>query len=74
MGSLVAGAKMRGEFEDRLKAVLREVEEAAGRVRSRPDKDGTGGAGAFRPEPAASRRDRDPAQTAAPPLEERARY
>merc|ERR1711969_306455 len=32
MGALVAGAKYRGEFEDRLKAVLREVEEAAGQV------------------------------------------
>ena len=32
MGALVAGAKYRGEFEDRLKAVLREVGEAGGRV------------------------------------------
>jgi ATP-dependent Clp protease ATP-binding subunit ClpB len=32
MGSLVAGAKFRGEFEDRLKAVLREIEEAQGSV------------------------------------------
>ena len=32
IGSLVAGAKYRGEFEDRLKAVLREVEEADGQV------------------------------------------
>ena len=32
MGALVAGAKYRGEFEDRLKAVLREVEEAQGEV------------------------------------------
>jgi ATP-dependent Clp protease ATP-binding subunit ClpB len=32
MGALVAGAKYRGEFEERLKAVLREVEEAAGQV------------------------------------------
>ena len=32
MGALVAGAKYRGEFEERLKAVLREVEEAAGSV------------------------------------------
>ncbi len=32
IGSLIAGAKYRGEFEDRLKAVLREVSEAAGNV------------------------------------------
>src|SRR6266581_6971352 len=32
MGALVAGSKFRGEFEDRLKAVLREIEEAAGNV------------------------------------------
>ncbi len=32
MGALIAGAKYRGEFEDRLKAVLREVQEAAGGV------------------------------------------
>ncbi|MDC0936708.1 ATP-dependent chaperone ClpB [Pirellulales bacterium] len=32
MGSLVAGAKYRGEFEERLKAVLREVEDAQGSV------------------------------------------
>jgi ATP-dependent Clp protease ATP-binding subunit ClpB len=32
MGALVAGAKYRGEFEDRLKAVLKEVEEAAGQI------------------------------------------
>jgi len=32
MGALVAGSKFRGEFEDRLKAVLREVEEGAGSI------------------------------------------
>ena len=32
MGSLVAGAKYRGEFEERLKAVLKEVQESAGEV------------------------------------------
>ncbi len=32
LGSLVAGAKYRGEFEDRLKALLREIEEAEGTV------------------------------------------
>src|ERR1700747_1800461 len=32
IGSLIAGAKYRGEFEDRLKAVLKEVQEAEGRV------------------------------------------
>jgi ATP-dependent Clp protease ATP-binding subunit ClpB len=32
MGSLVAGAKYRGEFEERLKAVLTEVTAAAGRI------------------------------------------
>jgi ATP-dependent Clp protease ATP-binding subunit ClpB len=32
MGSLVAGAKYRGEFEDRLKAVLKEVETAEGQI------------------------------------------
>ncbi len=32
IGSLIAGAKYRGEFEDRLKAVLREVSEANGEV------------------------------------------
>ena len=32
IGALIAGAKYRGEFEDRLKAVLREVSDAAGNV------------------------------------------
>jgi len=32
MGALIAGAKYRGEFEDRLKAVLKEVTEAQGKV------------------------------------------
>jgi ATP-dependent Clp protease ATP-binding subunit ClpB len=32
MGALVAGAKYQGEFEERLKAVLQEVEEADGRI------------------------------------------
>jgi ATP-dependent Clp protease ATP-binding subunit ClpB len=32
MGALVAGAKYRGEFEDRLKAVLKEVEAAEGEI------------------------------------------
>ncbi|HYD48572.1 MAG TPA: ATP-dependent chaperone ClpB [Terriglobales bacterium] len=32
MGALVAGAKFRGEFEERLKAVLKEVTDAAGSV------------------------------------------
>ena len=32
VGALLAGAKYRGEFEDRLKAVLREIEDAAGEV------------------------------------------
>lgn len=32
LGSMMAGAKYRGEFEDRLKAVLREVKDAEGRI------------------------------------------
>ncbi len=32
LGALVAGAKFRGEFEDRLKAVLKEIEEASGQI------------------------------------------
>ncbi len=32
MGALIAGAKYRGEFEERLKAVLTEVSEAAGEI------------------------------------------
>ena len=32
LGAMMAGAKYRGEFEDRLKAVLREVKEAGGNI------------------------------------------
>ncbi len=32
MGALIAGAKYRGEFEDRLKAVIKEVAESAGQI------------------------------------------
>ncbi len=32
LGSLIAGTKYRGEFEDRLKAVLKEIKESAGEI------------------------------------------
>lgn len=32
LGAMLAGAKYRGEFEDRLKAVLKEIDEAAGSI------------------------------------------
>ena len=32
MGALIAGAKFRGEFEERLKAVLKEVQDSAGEI------------------------------------------
>jgi ATP-dependent Clp protease ATP-binding subunit ClpB len=32
MGSLVAGAKFRGEFEERLKAVLKEIADSDGQA------------------------------------------
>jgi ATP-dependent Clp protease ATP-binding subunit ClpB len=32
LGSMLAGAKYRGEFEDRLKAVLREIDESGGQI------------------------------------------
>ena len=32
LGSMLAGAKFRGEFEDRLKAVLKEIEESNGQI------------------------------------------
>jgi ATP-dependent Clp protease ATP-binding subunit ClpB len=32
LGSMLAGAKYRGEFEDRLKAVLKEIEQSQGRI------------------------------------------
>ncbi|MFB3815571.1 MAG: ATP-dependent chaperone ClpB [Terriglobales bacterium] len=32
LGAMLAGAKYRGEFEDRLKAVLKEIEESQGRI------------------------------------------
>ena len=36
VGALVAGAKYRGEFEERLKAVLKDVSEAEGEVGGPP--------------------------------------
>jgi ATP-dependent Clp protease ATP-binding subunit ClpB len=32
LGSMLAGAKYRGEFEDRLKAVLKEIEDSSGKI------------------------------------------
>ncbi len=32
LGALIAGAKYRGEFEDRLKAVIKDIEEAEGKI------------------------------------------
>src|SRR6202000_423441 len=32
MGALIAGAKYRGEFEERLKAVLKEVQDSTGEI------------------------------------------
>ena len=32
LGAMLAGAKFRGEFEDRLKAVLKEIEDAGGKI------------------------------------------
>ena len=32
LGALIAGTKYRGEFEDRLKAVLKEIEQAKGQI------------------------------------------
>lgn len=34
LGALIAGAKFRGEFEDRLKAVMKEVTDSDGQVRA----------------------------------------
>ena len=32
MGALIAGSKYRGEFEDRLKAVIKEIEQSEGQI------------------------------------------
>jgi ATP-dependent Clp protease ATP-binding subunit ClpB len=32
LGAMVAGSKFRGEFEERLKAVLKEIQEAEGNI------------------------------------------
>jgi len=32
LGAMLAGAKYRGEFEDRLKAVLKEIEDSQGKI------------------------------------------
>jgi ATP-dependent Clp protease ATP-binding subunit ClpB len=32
MGSLLAGAKYRGDFEERLKAIIKEVEKSNGQI------------------------------------------
>ena len=32
MGALIAGAKYKGEFEERLKAVLKEIKESDGEI------------------------------------------
>jgi ATP-dependent Clp protease ATP-binding subunit ClpB len=45
MGALIAGAKYRGEFEERLKAVLKEVTSAEGRSSSSSTRCTPGGRG-----------------------------